>query len=655
VNEGTYEPEPPFPQASRFEEDKVLYGQALAREPADPGAQQLELSADLCAALDRHARALALCPDDAEALFGHGNALMELGRPAQAIDSYERLLRLQPAFEPGLRAQARALLRLRRFEAALANLERYLSLYPNSAEAYTGRGVALFELQLLDEALASYDRAIALNPSRAVAHFHRAVALSVRGSCAEAIESYARVLEIEPEHPWVRGARAHLQLMECDWSDWERTHALTCAVAQAKPVIVPFALCAFSDSPALQLQCARTYVTRHFPPVAGAALPATRSGRRQVRVAYLSADFRDHPVSHLLTGVLERHDRQRFEITAMSLRPPQDSPFGRRVQAATDRFVEVQTQSDAQVAALIRELQIDILVDLQGHTTGARTGILAQRAAPVQVNFLGFPATMGAGYIDYIIADDVVIPPGAEDGYTEQVVRLPHCYLPFDNRQAIRGPAPARAASGLPAEGLVLCAFNNPYKITPALFGIWMRLLHRVPGSVLWLRDATPATMANLRHEAQTRGVAPERLVFAEFAPLLEDHLARLQLADLFLDTLPYNAHATAAHALWAGVPVLTCRGAGFASRVGASLLRAVGLPQLITEDLSHYESQGMQLVSSPHELTRVRTTLQRNRDSCALFDTDRFREDLERAYVMMRQRAEAGAPPLGFSLVPSR
>jgi len=604
-------------------------------------------------ALDSYQRALELRPNHTGALLNHGNALLQLGRAREALDSYERAVQLRPDFEPALRAHARTLFALRRLEEALASRERYLLLYPERAEAHAGRGVVLFELHRVQEAIESYDRAIRLNPSLTAAHFQRAIAFSVQGPYAEAIDSYARVLELEPEHPWVLGARSHLQLMQCDWSEWQQAERLKNAVAEDEPVIIPLALCAFTDSASLQLQCARTYVRTTFPLAPRPLWAGERYAHDRIRVAYLSADFRTHPVTYLLTGLLERHDRQRFEITAVSLRPPENSPVGKRVQAAADRFVDVQMLADAEVAQLIRELEIDILVDLQGYTAGTRAAILAQRAAPTQVNFLGFPATMGASYMDYIVADEEVIPAGAERDYAEQVVRLPQCYLPFDGWQPISERVPTRAEAGLPAQGFVFCAFNNHYKITPAVFEIWMSLLRSTPGSVLWLRSAGPTAMANLRREAAARDVAPERLVFATDIPLLADHLARLRLADVFLDTLPYNAHATAAHALWAGVPVVTCRGGALAARVGASMLRSVGLPELIANDLEQYESLALQLAASPPLLDRMRERLRHNRRSCALFDTERYRLALESAYTTMWEGVQAGAPAQSFAVGP--
>jgi protein O-GlcNAc transferase len=588
---------------------------------------------------------------EVEAQCNHGKALLEAGQATQALTTYEDLLRLHPDCEPALRGHARTLIRLRRFENALASLDRYLARHPRRAEVHTARGVALYELGRIEQAIESYDHAIVLNPALAVAHFHRAVALTLEGAFAAAIDSYDRVLKLDPETPWALGARAHLQLMECDWSAWPQAAQLQSAILAGKAAIIPLSLCGFSDSAALQLQCARTFVSTHFPAAPEALWRGERYAHERIRVAYLSGDFRSHPVGHLLTGLLERHARDRFEITAISLRAAEESAVGARLQRAADRFIEVQHCSDADVASLIRALEIDILVDLQGHTLGARTGILARRPAPTQVNFLGFPATMGATYIDYIVADAVVIPPGAEGDYAEQVVRLPHCYLPFDDRQAVDPHPPTRADAGLPERGLVLCAFNNTYKITPPVFDIWMRLLRASPGAVLWLRFATPGAVANLRREAAARAIAPERLVFSALMPRLEDHLARLQLADLFLDTLPYNAHATAAHALWAGVPVLTCRGGGFAARVGASMLQAAGRPELITANLQEYEALALQLIGSPGLLASSRASLQRDRASCALFATDRYRDALEYAYTTMWRRAEERQPPRSFTV----
>jgi predicted O-linked N-acetylglucosamine transferase (SPINDLY family) len=606
-------------------------------------------------ALASYERALQLRPSHTGALYNHGNTLFRLGRLAEALHSYEQAIRLRPDFEAALRAHSRTLFGMRRHLEALPSLERYLLLYPNNAEALNELGLVLSDLQRVPEAIQTFDRAIRADPTFAPAHYHRAVTLSVQGWYAEAIKSYDRLLSLQPDSPWAFGGRAHLKMMQCDWAEWQpQIERLQKDIAADKLVISPMALCSLTDSAALQQQCARGFAAACWPPQPQPLWSGERYTHERIRVAYVSADFRMHPVAYLLGGVLERHDRRRFEITALSLRPPEDSVTGARVRQAVDTFIDVSLKSDEDVANLIRELQIDVLVDLQGYTLWNRTGILAHRAAPLQVNYLGFPATMGAPYMDYILADEEVIPAGAEGAYTEQVVRLPHCYLPFDDSQIISENVPTRTAVGLPAQGLVLCAFNNHYKINPEVYDVWMNLLRDIPGSILWLRGAGPEQTDNLQREAAARGVAPGRLVFAEQIVSLADHLARLRLADLFLDTVPYNAHATAAHALWAGVPVLTCRGGSFASRVGASLLRATGLQELIADDLGQYLALAKRLSASPDMLAELRARLARNRSGCPLFHTANYCRALETAYVAMWERLQSGAPPHGFAVAPN-
>ena len=318
----------------------------------------------------------------------------------------------------------------------------------------------------------------------------------------------------------------------------------------------------------------------------------------------------------------------------------------RRIETAFDRFIDAQAMSDAQVATMLRELEIDIAIDLNGYSGEKRTGILAHRPAPVQVNYLGFPGTMGAPFIDYIIADRMVIPDENRIYYSEQVVYLPHTYLPNDGKRPIAENTPSRIEAGLPETGFVFACHNAAHKIGPEMFDVWMRLLQTVEGSVLWLKSPNPSAMGNLRREAKARGVAPERLVFAPRLPQTEDHLARLRLADLFLDTLPYNAHATACDALWAGLPVLTCLGNTFPGRVAASLLHAIGLPELVTSSLAEYEELALALARNPERLAAIKAKLMRNRDTEPLFDTARFTRDLESAYTTMWERTQRGEPP---------
>jgi predicted O-linked N-acetylglucosamine transferase (SPINDLY family) len=373
--------------------------------------------------------------------------------------------------------------------------------------------------------------------------------------------------------------------------------------------------------------------------VTASSAPPLSERPKRLRIAYVSSDFREHAIAHLLVGVLEQHDRDRFDVHAVSLQPPtRESAIGARLQRAVAGYHDVSASTDMAAALLLRQLGIDIAVDLNGYTIGGRPGIFGQRGAPVQVSYLGYAGTMGAPFIDYLLADAVVIPAGEERWYSEQVVRLPHCYLPNDDRREIGAP-PSRAAAGLPENGLVFCAFTNAYKINPPVFDVWMRLLAAVPGSVLWLKQMGAQAQANLQREARARGVADARLVFAPHVASMAEHLGRQGLADLCLDTLPYNAHSTACDALWAGVPVLTCTARSFASRVAASALTAVGLPELITHSLSEYERRGLELARQPQQLQSLRARLQHNRERAPLFDTAAYTRALEQAFLSMYAR----------------
>ena len=415
---------------------------------------------------------------------------------------------------------------------------------------------------------------------------------------------------------------------------------------------MPFALLASSDSPAEQLRCARIFVAaRPTTPVIDVS-PRVQQLDGRIHLAYLSADFHDHATAHLMAELFETHDTERFEVTAFSFGPNADSPMRRRLTRAFKEFKDVRDRSDAEVAQMLREREIDIAIDLKGLTNGSRPGILALRPAPVQVNYLGYPGTMGADWIDYVVADATVIPPGDDEFYTEKVVRLPDSYQVNDRQRFIAPQTPTRAEAGLPETGIVFCCFNNNYKITPNVFDVWMRLLRRVHGSVLWLLTDNATVVSNLRNESSRRGIAPERLVFASRTKL-DDHLARHRIADLFLDTLPCNAHTTASDALWAGLPVVTCMGNTFAGRVGASLLRAIGLPELVAGGLTEYELLAVELAQTPAWLSALRTRLARNRATHPLFDVDRYRGHIEQAYTAMWARHRRGEPPVSFAVEP--
>jgi predicted O-linked N-acetylglucosamine transferase (SPINDLY family) len=344
--------------------------------------------------------------------------------------------------------------------------------------------------------------------------------------------------------------------------------------------------------------------------------------------------------------MLECHDESRFDVSAISLGADDNSKMGRRLKAALPRFIDARTFSDEHIANLVRSLEVDILVDLMGFTKNARTQIFALRPAPVQVSYLGYPGTMGASYVDYIIADRIAIPEEKRECYLEKVVYLPDSFMGNDFERKISERLPRRSECQLPEAGFVFCAFNNSYKIAPQIFDIWIRILRQVENSILWLSGTNETAIRNLGREAQNRGVDPSRLVFAQRLPLNEDHLARHRLADLFLDTLPYNAHATASDAVWAGLPVLTCLGETFAGRVAGSLLNAVGLPELITTTPEAYERMAIELATHPERLAAIKHKLEENRLTAPLFDTKLFTKHIEAAYTAMHERNQAGLAP---------
>jgi predicted O-linked N-acetylglucosamine transferase (SPINDLY family) len=415
-------------------------------------------------------------------------------------------------------------------------------------------------------------------------------------------------------------------------------------------MVAPFVLLAVSEDPALHLRAARLYTEQKYPPAPRPLWTGERHAHDRIRVAYLSADFHAHATAYLMAELFERHDRARFEWWGISFGPVKSDPMRTRLEGAFDHFVDVTDRSDAEAARLLRALEIDIAVDLKGYTQDCRPGILGHRPAPLQVNYLGFPGTMGADHIQYVIGDAIVTPPEHAPFYTERIVRLPHCYQPNDRKRAIAGRTPPRAELGLPEHGFVFCCFNNNYKITPEFFGVWMRLLREVEGSVLWLLESNAESAGNLRREAAARGVDPARLVFAPHA-LLPEHLARQRQADLFLDTLPYNAHTTTSDALWAGLPVLTCLGQAFPGRVAASLLTACGLADMVVTDLDAYAATALKLARAPRLLQELRERLARNRLAAPLFDTERYARNLEGAYLEMQRRHQAGLPPEAFGV----
>lgn len=591
---------------------------------------------------------LKLQPKHFESHFLLGVIHAQRGSHADAVRRLDVALRLNPKSASAHNTRGVSLGKLRRVAEALASFDRAIALRPDNAEAHSNRANALRELDRPQEALASCERAIALKPDYPEALNNRANVLLRLKRHEEAIGDFERTLRLNPDFPYAKGMLLHTKMQLCDWRSFDsEIEAVEADLRAGKPVTTPFALLAQSGATTDQLACAQAWGREKCPPA-----PAVYTGDKyrhdRIRVAYVSADFGEHPTSYLLAGLLEEHDRSRFKILGVSLGAAAPSAMRSRIAAAFDQFLDAGRKDDREVAGLLRHLEVDIAVDLMGFTHESRPGIFALRPAPVQVNYLGFPGTMGAPYMDYMIADRFAVPPEHRDRYSERIAWLPDSFQANDSQRRMSEPGPSRIDAGLPATGFVFCAFSNSYKITPAMFDAWMRLLRRVDGSVLWLLGGSAVVENNLRREAASRDVAADRLVFAPRVGY-SDYLSRYLLADLFLDTAPFNAGATASDALWAGLPLLTCSGEAFAARMAGSLLQAVGLAELVTSSLEEYERTALALARDRAAVAALKARLGQNRATAALFDGGRFRRHLEAAYHTMWRRHQEGAAPESF------
>lgn len=617
-------------------------------------------------------RAIALKPDYVEAHNNLGIALKDLGRAQEAVDSYRQALALNADAAPGHFNLGLALMALARFEEAVASLKRATALDPADAEAHLNLGAALAatrkpedaaashrraialrpqyadahynlgnalgEMGALDQAVASYERAVALAPQEIKARHNLGTALIELGRHEAAIEAYDQLLAINPRDTQALGPLAFCHAALCDFEGAARATSNVRKQLEKGGFIEPFLALALGLTGAEQSANARRFVEsrilRGVVPLPAAPLQASE----KIRVAYVSADFRNHPVANAIAELIEIHDRARFEIIGISVGPDDKSAMRAQLGKAFDHFLDLAREDDRMIVQRMRELGIHIAVDLGGHTRNARPGVFAHRAAPVQAGWLGYAGTTGIETIDCILADKFALPSEQQPLYSEKILHLPDSFFVNDSKRQIASTMPARRDAGLPEQGFVFCCFNQGYKFAKPVFEIWMRLLSAVAGSVLWLSSQPDAAVSNIRREAEKNGIDPGRIVFARKVASPEEHLARHGLADLFLDTLPYNAHATACDALFAGLPVLTCLGEDFPGRVAASMLHASGLPELVTADLAAYERMALKLASEPAALADMRARLGR-RGELALFDTDLFRRNIEAAYAQMWER----------------
>ena len=606
----------------------------------------LKLLGRLEESLSSYDAAVRLSPKHADALNNRGNVLKELGRLDEALVSYEAAISVKPNFASAFYNRGNILKELKKFDEALASYDEAIRLKSDHASAFNNRGNLLKEIRRYDEALSSYDAAIRLKPGYADAINNRGNVLKELRRFEEALATYDDALRVQIDYPFAAGMAAHVASFICRWSDLpQRIANIASGITEGRRVTAPFPLLSLVDDPVLQRRAAEIYVNnRHIPSNGLGELSAPQPDTK-IRVAYLSADFHNHATSYLIAELLESHDRKNFEIIGISFGPNRRDEMRKRVEKAFDRFFDVREMNDISVARLCREIGVDIAVDLKGFTQDSRTGILAERCAPVQINWLGYPGSMGAPFIDYIVADKVLINDENRKYYAEKVIRMPDSYQVNDTKRAISKKNLSRADCHLPETGFIFCCFNNNYKILPETFDVWMSILSKVPESALWLLADNPLSVANLRNEASKRGIDPARLVFADRLPL-KDHLARHELAGLFLDTWPYNAHTTASDALWAGLPLITLLGNSFPSRVAASALEAAGCPELITRSEHEYENLAVTLANSPELLLSIKERLTKNRATTPLFDTIRFTKNLEAAYRQVTARYRAGMRP---------
>lgn len=640
----------------KADEAIAAFRQALRLQPNESAYNNLgnilRSRGETAEAIACYEAAIRIRPDYLQSYYHLGITYRELGRLEDAMASHQKAVALNPRFYQGMTHIGVCLFELGRYADAVAWHRRALEAAPNIAETHNNLGNALKSMDDMAGAEAAYRMALQVKPDFTSARLNLGTLLVLLDRRDEAIAQFEAVAAQLPEHPVVWAKLSYEKRVICDWRDFDESvdGKVRRFVRQGPTEITPFALITLSSTPEEQLLAAAAYAAR-ISKQATPLPPRPAQRRDRIRLGYLSADFHPHATAYLMAELFERHDRSRFETFAYSIGPDSDSEIRRRLVAGFDHFSDLKPLGYDAAAQAIYNDQIDILVDLKGYTQNARAEILARRPAPVQVNYIGYPGTMGANFIDYVIADRFIIPPEQHPYFTEKVVALPHCYQPNDTQRAISSRAPSRAECGLPDQGFVFCSFNGSYKLTPRIFDLWMRLLAQVPGSVLWLLESAPGSTQNLRREAQARGIDPARLVFAP--PLaLPDHLARQALADLFLDTLPVNAHTTASDALWAGLPVLTCAGDTFISRVAGSLLTAIGLPELVTTSLADYEALALSLARNPARIAAFKQHLQAQRLSAPLFDIARLTRNLESAYARMWDIHLAGQPPAAFDVV---
>ena len=639
-----------FQEQGKLEEAIATYKKVLAIKPDYVDAYNnmgnaLKEQGKLEEAIAAYNKALAIKPDYVDAYNNMGVALKEQCKLGEAIEAYKKALAIKPDYADVYNNMGNALQEQGSLEEAIEAYNEALAIQPDHAEAYYNMGYTFQEQGKLEEAIATYNKAIALKPDHAEAYYNMGITIQCQGNLKEAIAAFNNALALQPDYETARGQKLYQLAHICDWDAIAEDSTLIPSLGTNEKFVPPFVMLSLEDAPdshriRSEVYAKAIYLQRPLP------LPALPSKKpKRIRIGYFSADFHNHATMYLMAKVFAAHDRQKFEVYAYSYGPDANDQMRQALIKSVDVFDDVREMSFKDTALLARQDKIDIAVDLKGHTQDQRLGIFAYRPAPTQISYLGYPGTIGTEFIDYIVADPVVVPSNRRSAYSEEIIYLPHTYQPNDNTRIISQKVTTKADMGLPEDGFVFCCFNSNYKISPAEFDIWMRLLCKVNGSVLWLLKSNLWVEQNLQREAKKRGIQANRLVFAEKLPH-DQHLGRQKHADLFIDTFNVNAHTTASDALWAGLPIVTKLGQGFAARVAGSLLNAVGLAELITENEHDYEALILELATNPVKLAKIKEKLAVNRLSQPLFDTQQYTKHLEEGYQQAYQTYFEGKFP---------
>mgnify|MGYP001339937026 FL=1 len=591
-------------------------------------------------AIESWTKAIEIDPNSLDAYNNRGNALIKLKKNKLALKNFDQALKLKPNFSQALHNRSVVLKNLNKFEVALESVNKAIEINPKYVDAYNLKGVILRELNQIENSLNSYDKAIKLNPNFADAHLNRGnLLLNENKQLNLALESFTKALKINPNLNFLFGKYIHTKAWLSNWDFIdEEISSLKDKITSGMKTATPFPILSLIDLPDLQKKNAENYVKNEYSLSSNLEPIIKRPSNKKIRIGYYSADFNNHPTSFLMVQLLELHDRSNFEIFCFSLANRKDDEMRKRVSNSCDKFLDVSLKSDEEIARISRDLNIDIACDVMGFTKGNKFQIFAEKCAPIQVSYLAFPGTTGANFIDYVIADKTVISQELKKYYSEKIIFLPDTYQVNDSAKKISDKVFTREEMGLPKDSFVFCCFNKNYKILPRVFDIWMNLLKKVKGSVLWLLVENSKARENLKKEATKRNIDENRIIFAKIMPL-NDHLARHRCADLFIDTFPYTAHTTCSDALWAGLPVVTRIGKSFASRVSASLLNAIDLPELITHSEEEFENLALDFANNKNKLNQVKVKLEKNKISNSLFNTKLYTKNIESSYKIIYDR----------------